>query len=178
MCMGKRNVIPSYCLCDRIFWLRMVFPLIMCQWLRNKNSRQLFWGRVTHYLIGSISVMKLTSQLQNDLFTYYALYLALNNYYIIFACADNCICSLVQLCTSTSFLYIYVMCIYFQAYIHPPIPLFSLLYIPGPTFPLPLSPSHLEWRGQGNSRVIKEKVKEFSLMCRGFHGTMYALQTS
>jgi hypothetical protein len=31
--------------------------------------------------------------------------------------------------------------------------------------------------GQGSSRLLKDKVKEFSLMCRGFHGTLYALQT-
>lgn len=32
-------------------------------------------------------------------------------------------------------------------------------------------------RAQQNKRVLKEKVKEFSLKCRGFHGTMYAADT-
>ena len=33
-------------------------------------------------------------------------------------------------------------------------------------------------RGRGQREVIKEKVKEFSLICRGFHGTLYAAETS
>ena len=32
-------------------------------------------------------------------------------------------------------------------------------------------------RGQNNRNLLKEKVKEFALKCRGFHGTMYALET-
>lgn len=33
-------------------------------------------------------------------------------------------------------------------------------------------------REQGNKRMLREKVKEFALMCRGFHGTLYALETT
>jgi len=32
-------------------------------------------------------------------------------------------------------------------------------------------------RERGNKRILKERVKEFALMCRGFHGTLYAIET-
>ena len=31
---------------------------------------------------------------------------------------------------------------------------------------------------QGSKTAVREKVNEFSLMCRGFHGTLYTAETS
>ena len=33
-------------------------------------------------------------------------------------------------------------------------------------------------REQGNKRILNDKVREFALMCRGFHGTVYAVETA
>jgi hypothetical protein len=33
-------------------------------------------------------------------------------------------------------------------------------------------------RERGNDKNLKLKINEFSLICRGFHGTLYAAETS